>query len=82
MDQRKIHEIKCWPEYFEALLTGRKEFEVRINDRYYFIGDLLRIEEWNPKTEEYTGRHILKRITYIIQGVCGLPENICVMQLR
>jgi hypothetical protein len=77
-----IHEIKCWPEYFQPLYIGRKEFEVRKNDRNYKVGDSLLIREFNPLTGMYTKREIVRRITYIIQGVCGLPTDICVMQLR
>jgi hypothetical protein len=77
-----LHKIKCWPEYYQPLYIGTKGFEVRINDREYRVGDSLFIQEWNPETKEYTGRTMVKRITYLIQGIFGLPENICVMQLR
>lgn len=76
------HEIRCWPEYYEALLSHIKEFEVRINDRDYQVGDTLLIKEWNAKTQKYTNRLLIRKITYILQGVHGLPKNICVMQLR
>jgi hypothetical protein len=77
-----IHEIKCWPEYFQPLWIGTKEFEVRRNDRDYRVGESLRIMEFNPNTQTFTGREFVRRIAYMIQGVCGLPEDICVMQLR
>ncbi|MDT6354847.1 DUF3850 domain-containing protein, partial [Enterococcus faecium] len=28
-----IHELKILPEYFEAVTSGRKQFEIRKNDR-------------------------------------------------
>lgn len=77
-----IHELKCWPEVFQDIYIGTKEFEVRKNDRGFKVGDHLHLREWNPKRGEYTGRHIVKRITYILQSQFGLPEDICVMQLR
>ena len=80
-----LHEIKCWPEYFQALWTGAKEFEIRRNDRNYKVWDSLLIKEWNPLSKEYTGREIMKDITYIfvdIQGIFDLPMDIFVMQLR
>ncbi len=77
-----LHRIKCWPKYFQPLQIGQKTFEVRINDRDYQVGDSLDIREWSPITESYTERYVVKLITYMIQGVCGLPENVCVMQLR
>ncbi len=60
---------------------GEKEFEIRKNDRGFKLGDNLLLEEYDPQTG-YTGRSIQRRIAYIIQGEFGLPNNICVMQLR
>ncbi|MBU0978093.1 MAG: DUF3850 domain-containing protein [Nanoarchaeota archaeon] len=77
-----IHYLKVWPEYFQPLWIGTKEFEIRQNDRDFQVGDTLLLKEWNPKTGKYTGREFPKRITYIIQGKFGLPNNLCVMQLR
>lgn len=30
-----IHELKILPEYFEAVVSGDKRFEIRKNDRNY-----------------------------------------------
>jgi hypothetical protein len=35
------HELKCWPEMFDAVAEGRKTFDVRKNDRGYQTGDRL-----------------------------------------
>ena len=56
---------KVWPEYFEKILSGEKTFEVRLGDFDIQEGDTLMLEEWNPKTKEYTGRSIQKTVTYI-----------------
>jgi len=61
------HELKTWPEYYEAIITGRKKFEVRINDRNFQVGDRLLLQEWNPQTKEYTGRYTARKITYIMR---------------
>lgn len=42
----KTHQLKCLPEYFDAVADGSKPFEVRYDDRNYEVGDLLRICEW------------------------------------
>lgn len=42
------HELKCWPEYFHALVLGAKPFEVRKNDRDFKRGDTLVIQEFFP----------------------------------
>lgn len=64
----KVHELKSWPEYFVAVADGSKTFEVRKNDRDFCVGDHLRLREWDPRTELYTGREVERRITYIFSG--------------
>jgi len=58
-------EKKCWPEYFESILSGEKTFDVRISDWKCNVGDILVLKEWDPKTKNFTGRKIEKMITYI-----------------
>ena len=57
---------KTWPAYFEKVLSGEKRFEVRLADFECKEGDLLVLEEWDPETEEYTGRHLTKKIGYTL----------------
>ena len=56
---------KIWPEYFELVKSGKKRLEVRLADFDIKEGDVLILEEWNPKTRQYTGRKIEKKIDYI-----------------
>ena len=58
---------KIWPEYFDAVSSGKKKFELRLNDFEAKEGDVLILEEWNPKTKEYTGRKIEKKITFVFK---------------
>ena len=58
-------EKRCWPEYFQAILDGKKAYEVRLNDFEIGEGDVLILREWNPETKEYTGRTIEKKVTYV-----------------
>ena len=58
---------KIWPEYFDAVESGRKKFELRLNDFNVEEGDVLLLEEWEPKTKEYTGRSIEKKIGYVFR---------------
>lgn len=83
-----IHEIKCFPPYYEAMLRGVKPFEVRRDDREYQAGHGLVIREWGPGDLEadprkqqlaaYTGRSLTGRITYVFRGA-GVQKNYCVL---
>ena len=52
---------KIWPEYFEAVVSGKKKYELCLNDFEINEGDTLMFEEWSPETKEYTGRKIKKK---------------------
>lgn len=58
---------KIWPEYFEAVKSGKKTFELRLADFDLQEGDTLVLEEWDPKTQEYTGRKIEKKVGYVMK---------------
>ncbi len=59
-------EKKIWPEYFSAILEGKKTFELRLNDFVVEAGDTLLLREWDPATQEYTGREIEKEVGYVL----------------
>lgn len=59
------HHLKTWPQYFEAVSSGEKTFEVRKNDRNFKVGDILHLDEWCPSQAEYLGRSVARRVTYI-----------------
>lgn len=63
------HELKTWPEFFEAILDNRKMFELRKNDRNFKVGDTLRLREYQPAAAgegTYTNRELDVRVTYIL----------------
>ncbi len=76
------HLLKTWPEPFQAIFLGRKAFEYRRDDRGFQVEDILRLEEWDPKTHEYTGRWLKATVLYIARyPAFGVPEGYCVMSL-
>ena len=76
------HELKTWPEYFEAIWDGRKNFEYRLNDRDYQVGDLLHLREYDPHTSEYSGREIVRSVTYVLFPLFNTdPSLCCIMSL-
>lgn len=64
----KTHKLKCWPEFFEAVRTGRKRFEMRYDDRGYAVGDMLFLQEWDPQTEKYSGDACNAEVLYLVRG--------------
>ena len=77
------HELKCWPEFYEEILEGRKRHEVRRSDRPFAVGDLVDLREWDPATKAYTGRSAWVLVTYVTApGSWGLPETTCVFSLE
>ena len=60
-------EKKCWPEYFAKILSGEKNFELRLADWKCQPGDTLILREWNPETKAYTGRQVEREVSSVIK---------------
>ena len=60
-----IVEKKIWPEYFEAIQNGSKKWELRLGDFTICEGDMMLLREWDPKSKEYTGRQMEKKVTRV-----------------
>lgn len=79
----KKHELKIWPEYFKQSQLGHKNFELRLNDRDFKVGDLLLLKEWDPEKKEYTNEYLIREIMYILKKPgFGLEANYCILSLR
>lgn len=63
------HDLKLWPEFFDAVVSGCKTFEVRDNDRGFENGDILHLQEYEPDCGHYTGAECWMRVVY----VCAIP---------
>lgn len=75
------HELKTWPVAFELALSGAKMFEIRVNDRAFQVGDILRLREYELETDHYTGRELLREVTCVVFG-WGLPDGVCALGLK
>lgn len=87
------HELKTWPEYYQAIKRGEKTFEIRKHDRTFEVGNKLLLREYkltgiNKVTQqiegEYTGDEMEVTITYILKHYpmhnnFGLEEGHCIM---
>jgi hypothetical protein len=73
-----VHVLKTLPPYFDAIERGEKTFEIRRDDRGFQKGDVLHLQEYNPKAQgltefersqrRYTGREILCDVLWILTG--------------
>jgi hypothetical protein len=77
-----IHDLKCWPEYFQPVIEGKKTVELRMNDRGFRVGDRLLLREWkrsgahSPSGEplgDYTGRSTTMIVTHIVDESGAFP---------
>lgn len=75
-----IHELKIEPRFFEAIESGKKNFEVRKSDRHYFVGDYLALNECDKGT--HTGRAILAEVTYLLDDEEYCKKGYVVMGIR
>ncbi|MFC0183341.1 protein of unknown function [Pseudarcicella hirudinis] len=76
-----IHYVKTHIEYYQLCMKGVKNFELRKNDRNYKAGDIFISQEYDPATEQFTGRRIMCEIDYVLQGYPGLEQGYCIIQL-
>ena len=75
MKERKVktHSVKLNVKYYDLVSSRIKNFEVRLNDRDYRVGDWLEMHEWTGT--EYTGRWLTRRIEYMLPlGEFGLKD--------
>lgn len=77
-----VHELKTNPEYFEDVISGRKLFEVRKNDRFFEVGDLLALNEYDEVNEVYTNRSCIVYIDYILNNSTYCKEGYVVMSIK
>lgn len=80
----RTHELKVWPPFYVDVESGKKSFELRLNDREFAEGDTLRLREFVPTTGIYTGRECLKRVTYVLSAgeMFGLKPGFAVLALQ
>ncbi|SHJ29553.1 protein of unknown function [Hymenobacter daecheongensis DSM 21074] len=78
--QHRTHELKTWPACFAAVEAGIKPFDVRENDRDFQVGDELLLREYEPETEQYSGRTTTRWISYVLSGGgFGIEAGWCVL---
>ncbi len=74
------HKLKLNAEFYDDVKSGRKPFEVRLNDRGYQCGDMIQFRKFENGCESaFDTFH--KRITYVLSG-WGIENNYVVLGLE
>ena len=79
-----LHEIKLKEDYIEPVLSGNKNFEVRLNDREYQKGDLVKFKAVSRQGVTYVEPELENatfEITYVHSGL-GLQEGYVVFGIE
>lgn len=63
---RRIHK-KTWPDVFPLVKAGKKNIDLRLADFKLQKGDVLVLDEWNPKTRKYTGRSTERKVGMVLK---------------
>ena len=79
----KTHELKTINPHFTLVWSGLKTFELRKNDRGFQVGDHLRLMEYDPAANKFTGSEIWARVKHILHGgEYGLDPNYCILSIQ
>lgn len=65
-DKSMVIRKKITPKFYNLVKAGNKKFELRLADFNIKKGDILILEEWNPKSKKYTGRTIKKKVKFLL----------------
>lgn len=83
-----VHQLKCASNYFADVVSGKKTFEVRKNDRNFHVGDYLALNELtehkcNAKGEhKETGRSALFHVHYILDDPAYCKEGYVILGIE
>lgn len=70
-----IHELKQETAYFQLTIKNKKNYEIRLNDRNFAVGDYIALNEWDPIEKKYTGRSEVCEIESILNSD-DFPEGL------
>ena len=84
----KVHTLKIFQRYLDALLEGRKTCEIRFDDRDYQCGDVLKFTKYDQSnidpicllTDKYLGiseERFYFRITHIANFIGLKKQYVC-----
>lgn len=81
--QMKTHELKIQPNYYCDIKNGVKDFECRLNDRDYQVGDYLILVPVNQDRRACSP--LVVKVNYLLPAVKfpeGLRDGYCIMGIE
>ncbi|GAB3735043.1 DUF3850 domain-containing protein [Spirosoma lituiforme] len=75
----KMHFLKTWVNEFDAVVDGRKRFELRKNDRGFKVGDILILAKYDRDAKKILPGFVCAPITYILESFPGIKTGYCVL---
>lgn len=87
----KQHTLKCDPDVFKQSSEGHKDWEIRLNNRDFQVGDQIFLRETFFTGEQmeygekliYTGRVLVGSVKYILHGPrYGLQDGWVIMSIK
>lgn len=75
------HKLKTDPMYFEACILRLKMFEIRLDDRHFEVGDTIILEEFDRRSNTYTGQKLEGIVVYKLSDFEGLTEGWCALSM-
>jgi hypothetical protein len=76
------HELKTWPDSFQAVWDGAKTAEFRRDDRGFEVGDRLLLREYVLTDDRYTGREVEAVVTHVLRGPgFAVPEGYSLLSI-
>lgn len=80
-----IHQLKIEKKYFEDVLSGKKTFEYRHNDRDFKEGDFLALNEYDGEAcevKKHTGCSCIVVIDYILSDERFVPPGFVILGIK
>lgn len=80
-----VHQLKLnGTSLADAVSSGDKRYEIRLNDRNYKVGDILYQVAYSPEEKQYI-KHEVSQMTYVVSYMSYISPadgEYCVMSIR
>lgn len=79
-----VHDLKTVPPWFALVFHGEKTAELRKHDRPFQRYDRLRLREYLPDCDHFTGSEIVAEITSVLTDGDGpwLASGYCMLSFK